>query len=114
MRAACVMMITPPAVRAPEQAVSLHDECALMHSSPAGVIARTVSDVALFNVLFSDCQEAYPEVELKGLRVGYPTNFWADLGGEVRICPWTRAPNDGSWITHSVLMTPLTASRWVA
>ena len=47
------------------------------------MIARTVSDVALFNALFSDCQEAYPDVELKGLRVGYPTNFWADLGEEV-------------------------------
>ena len=55
----------------------------------AGVIARTVSDVALFNSLFSDCQEAYPDVELKGLRMGYPTNFWADLGDEVSIRPCT-------------------------
>lgn len=51
----------------------------------AGVVARTVSDVMLFNSIFSDCSEAMPELELKGLRVGYPTNFWADLGDEVRI-----------------------------
>ena len=50
-----------------------------------GVIARTVSDVALFNSLFSDCQEVYPDVELKGLRMGYPTNFWAGLGDEVSV-----------------------------
>ena len=41
--------------------------------------------MALFNSLFSDCQEVYPDVELKGLRMGYPTNFWADLGDEVSI-----------------------------
>lgn len=53
----------------------------------AGVIARTVSDVMLFNSLFSDCSEAYLEVELKGMRIGYPTNFWADLGDEVSAPP---------------------------
>ena len=47
------------------------------------MVARTVTDVMLFNSIFSDCTEVYPEVELKGMRMGYPTNFWADLGEEV-------------------------------
>ena len=72
----------------PLQAADAPDgEGALMISSTAGVIARTVSDVALFNSLFSDCQDAYPDVELQGLRMGYPTNFWADLGDEVSTGP---------------------------
>ena len=37
----------------------------------------------LFNSIFSNCSEGYPELELKGMRMGYPTNFWADLGEEV-------------------------------
>jgi len=53
-----------------------------------GVIARTVGDVMLFNSLFSDCHDEHPDVELEGLRVGYPTNFWADLGEEVRSCQY--------------------------
>jgi hypothetical protein len=61
----------------------------LLHACTAGVIARTVSDVMLFNSLFSDCSEAYPEVELKGMRIGYPTNFWADLGDEVSAPPFS-------------------------
>lgn len=69
-----------------EELIRPHDETSLDRLFPAGVIARTVSDVAFFNALFSDCQEAYPEVGLKGLRVGYPTNFWADLGDEVSAC----------------------------
>ena len=59
----------------------------LLPACTPGVIARTVSDVMLFNSLFSDCSEAYPEVELKGMRIGYPTNFWADLGDEVSALP---------------------------
>ncbi len=58
----------------------------------AGVIARTVSDVMLFNSLFSDCNDAYPEVELKGMRIGYPKNFWADLGDEVSAPPSEHSP----------------------
>ena len=42
-----------------------------------------MADVMLFNSIFSDCSEGYPEVALKGMRMGYPTNFWADLGEEV-------------------------------
>ncbi|CAK0784780.1 hypothetical protein CVIRNUC_007984 [Coccomyxa viridis] len=47
-----------------------------------GVVARSVRDVMLFNTIFSDCSEGYPEVDLKGMRMGYPTNFWQDLGEE--------------------------------
>ena len=43
-----------------------------------------MADVKLFNSLFSDCSTAYQPVTAKGLRVGYPRNFWEDLGWEVR------------------------------
>lgn len=62
----------------------------LLPACIAGVIARTLSDVMLFNSLFSDCSEAYPEVQLKGMRIGYPKNFWADLGDEVSAPPSQR------------------------
>ncbi len=51
----------------------------------AGVNARSVADVKLFNDIFSDCPKAYQEVKVGGLRVGYPKNFWEDLGEEVSI-----------------------------
>ena len=52
----------------------------------AGVMARSVEDVILFDGIFSDCQpkQAVPPVELKGLRIGLPTNWWTDLGNEAR------------------------------
>ena len=49
----------------------------------AGVNARSVADVKLFNDIFTDCDKSYRSVELGKLRLGYPTNFWADLGLEV-------------------------------
>lgn len=48
-----------------------------------GVNARSVADVKMFNDIFSDCAEDYKEVKLEGLRMGYPKNFWEDLGEEV-------------------------------
>ena len=50
----------------------------------AGVNARSMADVKLFNRLFSDCGAAYRPLAAQGLRVGYPRNFWEDLGWEVR------------------------------
>jgi hypothetical protein len=42
-----------------------------------------MADIKLFNTLFSDCSSAYSSVTVKGLRVGYPRNFWEDVGEEV-------------------------------
>ncbi len=42
-----------------------------------------MADIKLFNTLFSDCSSSYSSVAVKGLRVGYPRNFWEDLGEEV-------------------------------
>ncbi|CAL8463001.1 g2535 [Coccomyxa elongata] len=50
--------------------------------SDTGVNARSVADVKLFNDIFSDCPKAYREVKVDGLRMGYPKNFWEDLGAE--------------------------------
>ena len=52
-----------------------------------GVNARSMADVMLFNDIFSECSKtkAYSSVVPKGLRVGYPRNFWNDTGEEVRL-----------------------------
>ena len=42
-----------------------------------------MADVKLFNNIFSDCGKDYKHVSLGGLRIGYPKNFWEDLGEEV-------------------------------
>ena len=50
----------------------------------AGVMARTVSDIALFNAIFSSCNTTAVNVSLSGYRIGYPTNWWANISAEVR------------------------------
>lgn len=49
----------------------------------AGVMARSVSDIAMFNRIFSSCNTTAVNVSLAGYRVGYATNWWANLGTEV-------------------------------
>lgn len=51
-----------------------------------------MADVKLFNDIFSDCDRSYKAVEPDGLRVGYPTNFWKDIGHEVRTHHHTLMP----------------------
>ncbi len=51
----------------------------------AGVNSRSVSDVKLFNNIFSDCDKSYKAVKVDGLRIGYPKNFWEDIGEEVSL-----------------------------
>ena len=48
-----------------------------------GVNARTVSDVKLLNNIFSDGPKEYKDVDVSTLRLGYPVNFWRDVGDEV-------------------------------
>jgi Asp-tRNA(Asn)/Glu-tRNA(Gln) amidotransferase A subunit family amidase len=50
----------------------------------AGFMARSVSDIALFNQIFSSCNSTTANVSLAGYRIGYPTNWWANLSPEVR------------------------------
>ena len=52
----------------------------------AGVMARSVSDIAMFNKIFSTCNSTLPSVNLSGYRIGYATNWWANLGPEVICC----------------------------
>ena len=51
----------------------------------AGVIARTVRDVILFDSIFSDCHYPRPDMELKGYRLGYPVNYWKGLDTRVSL-----------------------------
>lgn len=50
----------------------------------AGVMARTVKDVILFDSIFSDCHFPRPDLVLKGTRLGYPVNYWKGLDTRVR------------------------------
>lgn len=52
-------------------------------------MARSVSDIAMFNKIFSTCNSTLPSVNLSGYRIGYATNWWADLGPEVICCHCT-------------------------
>ena len=48
-----------------------------------GVNARSVADVKLFNDIFSECGKEYSSsLMAEGLRIGYPKNFWEDIGQE--------------------------------
>ena len=47
-------------------------------------MARTVADISMFNSIFSNCNTTKVPVSLAGMRFGFPVNFWADLGPEVR------------------------------
>ena len=49
----------------------------------AGLMARSVDDVEFLDAILSDCPSKRPEISLKGLRVGYPREWWRDLGHEV-------------------------------
>ena len=42
----------------------------------------------MFNKIFSTCNSTLPSVNLSGYRIGYATNWWANLGPEVicRLC----------------------------
>ncbi len=52
-----------------------------------GVNARTVTDVKILNSIFteSDSAKDYKNVDVSKLRLGYPANFWKDIGEEVRL-----------------------------
>ena len=56
-----------------------------------------MADVILFNQVLSACNTQADPVEVKGLRLGYPINFWNDTANEVStlelrgaICPLQR------------------------
>ena len=53
----------------------------------AGVNARSVADVKLFNDIFSECGRGYSTLAAEGLRVGFPRNFWEDIGEEAGSLP---------------------------
>ena len=50
-----------------------------MCSLAAGVMARKVSDIGMLNKIFSICNSTLPNVTLSGMRIGYATNWWANL-----------------------------------
>ena len=70
----------------------------------AGVMARSVADIALFNSIFSTCNTTLPNVSLAGYRIGYPTNWWANLGTEV--CPMLYASRHAHCLLDTALLSP--------
>ena len=78
-----------------------------MSTGPAsGVNARTVTDVKLLNSLFSDGPKQYREVEVNKLRLGYPINFWRDIGQEVGPKSYCRVFFDRQNLTSQPLHSP--------
>ena len=53
-----------------------------MTRDTVGVMARHVSDVILFDKIFSSCPREYPSVSLEGMRIGFPSQWWAEVGSE--------------------------------
>ncbi|KAK9790121.1 hypothetical protein WJX73_005501 [Symbiochloris irregularis] len=52
-----------------------------------GVMARTIEDIMLFDSIFNDCpasERAKQGVKLKGLRMGYPREWWQGNGKEAQ------------------------------
>ena len=50
-----------------------------------GLMARTVADIKLLDTVLNDCPRVDPQVQLEGIRLGYPTNWWKDIGEEVHL-----------------------------
>ena len=61
-----------------------------------GMMARTVEDIILMNSVLSTCNTSIPAVNLTGLRVGYATNWWAQVADEVGQ-GWTLGVALGPW-----------------
>ena len=61
--------------------------CVDLACARAGVNARSVADVKLFNDIFSECGRGYSTLAAEGLRVGFPRNFWEDIGEEAGSLP---------------------------
>ena len=51
-----------------------------------------MADVKLFNSIFSDCGSAYSPVTVEGLRVGFPQNYWEDVGEEASLLLLSKTP----------------------
>lgn len=51
----------------------------------AGVMARSMNDIIMYDELFSDCPrpDSGSVQKLKGLRLGYPHQLWQDLDDDV-------------------------------
>ena len=53
----------------------------------AGVMARSMDDIIMYDELFGDCpRPAEGSVQgLKGVRLGFPHQLWDDLDGDVSV-----------------------------
>lgn len=47
-------------------------------------MARSVADVEFLDAIINDCHSKRKDVEMNGLRIGYPREWWADLSDEVQ------------------------------
>ena len=55
----------------------------------AGLMARSVADIQFLDSILSDCPKEAHNVSLSGLRIGYPREWWSDVGQEVCVLPST-------------------------
>ena len=52
-------------------------------SGAAGLMARSVADIQFLDTIFSQCPRNDSEIDLQGYRIGYPREWWHDIGDEV-------------------------------
>lgn len=46
-------------------------------------MARSVEDIQFLDKVLSDCPNTEQNLDLEGLNIGYPREWWQDLGREV-------------------------------
>lgn len=48
-----------------------------------GLIARSVADIRFLDTIFNQCPRKDTNIELNGYRIGYPREWFQDIGDEV-------------------------------
>lgn len=68
-------------------------------SGTAGLMARSVEDVEFLDRTLNNCSRPRKDVQLEGLRVGYPREWWHDTGDEVR----NQSISNRCFVIHTVV-----------
>jgi len=50
-------------------------------------MARSVADIQFLDTIFNRCPRKDTEIDLRGYKIGYPREWWHDIGDEVSPAP---------------------------
>jgi hypothetical protein len=53
----------------------------------AGLIARSVADIQFLDTIFNKCPRTDSNIDLRGYKIGYPREWWNDIGDEASSPP---------------------------